>query len=179
MTRVLLGLGSNCRREYHLCAALDALAERFGPLQLSRVFESESVGCTAANYFNLVVALETDLAPGALNAWLKSLEDLHGRDRRIRREEQNLDLDLLAWGDRAGRVDGIELPRADILHNAYVLRPLAELMPQWRHPLLLRTSGELWHSWRGDQRLWPIEFHWRGRRISSPDTLDPEQRAIS
>jgi 2-amino-4-hydroxy-6-hydroxymethyldihydropteridine diphosphokinase len=178
MTFVLLGLGSNQNREYHIRAGLDALSERFGALQISRVFESEAVGCRAANYFNLVVALETDLPLGELCHWLKRLEDRYGRDRDQKRCDQNLDIDILVFGDLAGNVDGIELPRAEIVRNAFVLWPLAELVPQRLHPVLQRTYAELWRRYDRDQRLWPIEFHWQGRRVSWPDTPDPEQMAL-
>lgn len=177
MTSVLLGLGSNQNREFHISAALNALADRFGPLNVSRVFESEAVGCRAANYFNLVVALETDLTLDALFVWLKQLEDRYGRDRQHKRSDQNLDIDILLFGDRVGDFNGIRLPRPDILRNAFVLWPLAELLPQQPHPVTARPYAELWHHFDRDQRLWPIEFHWQGRRISWPDTPDTEQVA--
>jgi 2-amino-4-hydroxy-6-hydroxymethyldihydropteridine diphosphokinase len=82
------------------------------------------------------------------------------------------------FGDLAGNVDGIELPRAEIVRNAFVLWPLAELVPQRLHPVLQRTYAELWRRYDRDQRLWPIEFHWQGRRVSWPDTPDPEQMAL-
>ena len=68
MARVLLNLGSNIRRHYHLCAGLDALRERFGALSLSRVFESEAIGFRGDPFYNLAVSLHSDLSPGALAA---------------------------------------------------------------------------------------------------------------
>lgn len=176
-TSVLLGLGSNQNRAFHIDAALTALAERFGVLQVSRVFESEAVGCRADNYFNLAVALETDLALEELFVWLKRLEDRFGRDRQQRRSDQNLDIDILLYGDQVGDFGGIELPRPDILRNAFVLWPLAELIPQQRHPVVARSYAELWQAYDRDQRLWPIEFHWQGQKISWPDSTDSEQIA--
>jgi 2-amino-4-hydroxy-6-hydroxymethyldihydropteridine diphosphokinase len=44
--------------------------------------------------------------------------------------------------------------------------------------VLQRTYAELWRRYDRDQRLWPIEFHWQGRRVSWPDTPDPEQMAL-
>ena len=179
ITSVLLGLGSNQNRAFHIDAALTALAERFGVLQVSRVFESEAVGCRADNYFNLVVALETDLALEELFAWLKRLEDRYGRDRQHRRSDQNLDIDILLYGDRVGDFGGIELPRPDILRNAFVLRPLAELIPQRLHPVVARSYAELWQEYDRDQRLWPIDFHWRGEKISWSDSANADSEQVA
>jgi len=178
MTAVLLGLGSNLNRHANLGAALDALQECFGPLRISRVFESEAVGVRAENYFNLVVALDSPLPLAALSAWLKSLEDSVGRERGQRRCEQPLDIDILCFGDSVGVFDGILIPRAEILKNAFVLRPLAELVPERLHPEERVSFAELWRAYRSEQRLWPIDFEWRGRSISRPDPAVPGQSAL-
>ncbi|GGC06562.1 2-amino-4-hydroxy-6-hydroxymethyldihydropteridine pyrophosphokinase [Marinobacterium zhoushanense] len=175
MTAVLLGLGSNLNRYANICAALDALQEHFGPLQVSRVFESEAVGVRADNYFNLVVALDSPLPLAALSAWLKSLEDSVGRERGQRRCEQPLDIDILCFGDSVGFFNGIQIPRAEILKNAFVLRPLAEMVPEWLHPEEQVSFAELWRAYRSEQKLWPIAFEWDGRPISMPDTAGPDQ----
>jgi 2-amino-4-hydroxy-6-hydroxymethyldihydropteridine diphosphokinase len=56
--------------------------------------------------------------------------------------------------------DGVDIPREEIRLNAFVLRPLADLAGDCRHPVDGRTYRELWQSYRSDQKLWPIEFHW-------------------
>ncbi|MBV1790217.1 2-amino-4-hydroxy-6-hydroxymethyldihydropteridine diphosphokinase [Marinobacterium sp. D7] len=175
MTAVLLGLGSNLNRHANIRAALDALQEHFGPLRVSRVFESEAVGVRAENYFNLVVALNSPLPLRALSAWLKSLEDSVGRERGQRRCEQPLDIDILCFGDSVGFFDGIQIPRAEILKNAFVLRPLAELVPDWLHPEEQTCFADLWRAYSSEQKLWPVAFEWEGRSISSADADDPCQ----
>ncbi len=169
MTSVLLGLGSNQNRHANLSDALDALAQTFGSIRVSRVFESEAVGCTGANYFNLAVAIDTDWPLAELSIWLKSLEDSFGRIRRGKPVEQPLDIDILTFGDQVGRFDNVQLPRAEILRNAFVLWPLAELVPEVLHPVEEQTFAELWHAYDSGQKLWPIHFEWQGRAISSPD----------
>ena len=53
------------------------------------------------------------------------------------------------------------LPRGEILTNAFVLWPLAELAPALRHPVDGRPLGELWNIYdKASQRLSPIPFHW-------------------
>lgn len=168
MARVYLGLGSNIDRERHIQAALDALAEQFGELQLSSVYESESIGFSGDAFLNLVVGIDTDLAVGQLSASLKALEDLHGRRRDCPRYSgRTLDIDILTYDQCTGVLDGVTLPRGEILENAFVLWPLAELAPEERHPLSGQCYSELWRSYeRSRQVLWPISFIWRGVQLT-------------
>lgn len=163
MARVLLGVGSNLRRYTHVSLALDALQDRFGKLLISPVYESEAVGFQGDPFLNLVVSIETSISVGALSAWLKALEDVHGRDRSTGRYSgRTLDIDILAYADLVGMVDGVELPRAEVLTNAFVLRPLSNLLPKGLHPQLKRSYAELWAEYNCPQRLWPVVFKWRG-----------------
>ncbi|PAU77069.1 2-amino-4-hydroxy-6-hydroxymethyldihydropteridine diphosphokinase [Halovibrio salipaludis] len=167
MNRVYISIGSNQNTVVNVRAALDALSARFGELAISSVYESEAVGFEGENFLNLVVALNTDEPVGPLAEWLKQVEDDNGRERnRPRFSSRTLDLDVLTYGDLVGTIDGVELPRSEILSNAFVLQPLAEIAPDERHPVSGERYADLWQSYERDQRLWPIEFHWQGRRIS-------------
>lgn len=169
MARVFLSLGSNIDRYRHITAALDALDKAWGPLEISPVYESESVGFNGSHFLNLVVAINTDLGVGELGRELKNLEARNGRVRGAPKfSPRTLDVDILTFDDLTGRVDNIELPRAEILENAFVLRPLADLAPAERHPVSGKTYRELWQTYRRDQKLWPVAFRWRGELISVP-----------
>lgn len=169
MPLVSLSLGSNSNPVYVLTVALDALALHFGDLQISSVFESEPVGFTGPNFLNLVVAFDTALPLQALVTALRALEDAHGRTRTGPRfSGRTLDIDILTYGELQGVHDGIALPRAEILENAYVLWPLAQLLPEHRHPVNSQTYAQLWRDYdKGRQALWPVEFLWQGLRISN------------
>ena len=168
MPLVSLSLGSNNDSQQVLGLALDALEQRFGALQISPVFESEPVGFVGPNFLNLVVCFETALPLRELAVSLKALEDAHGRIRNAPRYSgRTLDIDILCFGALQGVHEGILLPRAEILENAYVLWPLALLLPQQRHPLNQQTYAQLWRDYdKGRQALWPVDFAWRGRLIS-------------
>ncbi|MBV0934481.1 2-amino-4-hydroxy-6-hydroxymethyldihydropteridine diphosphokinase [Marinobacterium weihaiense] len=167
MVSVYLSLGSNTERERYIRAALDALSARFGELLISSVYESEAVGFSGDNFYNLVVGIETDLGVSELSACLKGIEDDNGRDRSGPRfSGRTLDIDILTYGDLAEPVDGVQLPRDEILHNAFVLRPLAEIAPEACHPVLGTAYAALWQAYDRSQRLWPIDFDWQGRCIS-------------
>ncbi|SNY98919.1 2-amino-4-hydroxy-6-hydroxymethyldihydropteridine diphosphokinase [Halomonas sp. hl-4] len=174
MSLVTVSLGSNIEPARHIRLCLDALADTFGSLKISRVFESEPVGFKdRRNFFNLVVAFQSDWTPGELQAWAKQLEVEHGRTPDMAKySARALDIDLLTVGDMCGNVDGIALPRAEISHNAFVLQPLAELLPASCHPHCLTPYATLWAEFSlGSQRLWAIDFEWRGVWISQADPL--------
>lgn len=167
MNRVYISIGSNQNTRVNVRAALDALSARFGQLVVSSVYESEAVGFEGENFLNLVVGLDVDETLGDLVEWLKQVEDDNGRERgRPRFSSRTLDLDVLTYGNRTGTIDGVKLPRPEILRNAFVLRPLAEIVPDDIHPATGWCYADLWQAYERDQRLWPIEFQWQGQRIS-------------
>lgn len=160
MPRVYLGLGSNIDREAHIRAALRALEETFGLLLVSPVYESESVGFAGSNFYNLVVGIDTEMPVGELSALLRGIEDANGRVRSGPKfSPRTLDIDILTYGNACGEIDGVQLPRDEILKNAFVLRPLADIAPNDRHPETVRPFLEHWEAYdHGRQKLWPIDF---------------------
>lgn len=167
MSRVFLGLGSNRQAEAHLQLALDALADRYGELELSSVYESEAVGFVGRNFLNLVLGLQTSEPVGVLSCWLKDLEDRHGRRRDgVGAAHLALDVDILTYDALVGTVHGVRLPREEILRNAFVLQPLAEIAGDEVHPEDGRTYAALWQAYPNAQKLWKVPFSWQGRSIS-------------
>ncbi|WP_231758601.1 2-amino-4-hydroxy-6-hydroxymethyldihydropteridine diphosphokinase [Microbulbifer elongatus] len=162
MAIVYLSLGSNIDREKHLSAGLDALVEAFGDLKMSQVYESEAVGFDGENFYNLVAAIKTDLSVGELAVKLRNIEDANGRVRSGPKfSARTLDIDILTCDDLTGDVDGVMLPRGEILKNAFVLLPLSELAPDTEHPLERKTYQQLWEAYdQSSQKLWPVTFNW-------------------
>jgi len=177
VTRVYLSLGTNINREFHITACLDYLYQAFGSLVMSSVYESESVGFFGDPFYNMVVGIDTDLSPGELSRDLKMLEDLHGRDRQGPRfSSRTLDVDILTYSDLCGDYEGlgvsdrIKLPRDEITKNAFVLKPLAEIAPDTKHPKLAVPYSQLWAEYdRTQQKLRPVDFVWQRQSISSSD----------
>ena len=168
MPGVFLGVGSNIERERYIVAGLDALAGLFGALELSSVYDSEAIGFTGQPFLNLVVGVETELTPGQLSRQLRHIEIEHGRPPNASRfSPRQLDIDILTHGQLTGTIEGVELPRAEILENAFVLCPLAELAGTEIHPLAGQTYAALWRAYdRGSQQLAKVDFQWRGRQVS-------------
>jgi 2-amino-4-hydroxy-6-hydroxymethyldihydropteridine diphosphokinase len=165
LSRIYLGLGSNVDREQHLCAGLDALAGFVQDMHCSPVFESQPVGIKSGPFFNLVVSALTDLPLMELDRRLKFIEADNGR-YAPERVGLPLDIDVLMFDDRVGNFDGLILPRAEILKNAFVLRPLALIAPDVVHPGVGVSFGQLWREASIDQVLAPVGFQWQGRQLT-------------
>lgn len=164
---VYISIGSNIDREHNIAQALDALAAEFGALDISSVYESEAVGFDGEPFLNLVVAIRSDRPIAELSSLFKAIEAANGRRRHAPKfSPRTLDLDILTCGDRSGVIDGVELPRAEILKNAFVLLPLAEIAPDQKHPVVGQSYRQLWQQYQSDQKLWVVPFSWRGEVIS-------------
>ena len=146
-TRVLIALGSNLGdRAGFLLAGLARLGalEGFAPGRLSPVYETEPVGPAGQGpYLNAVLEGGSALEPRALLEALLAIERALGRVRDRRWGPRTLDLDLLDYGSRVLREPGLELPHPRLHERAFVLVPLADLRPDWRHPILKRSAREL------------------------------------
>lgn len=175
MSRVYLGLGSNAAREHHLQRGLDALQELGGNLQISPVFESDAVGMLGKRFYNLAVAMDSNLSLADLNAALKAIEAACGRREGKVPGCITLDIDILAFGDLTGVHAGLQLPRGEILRNAFVLWPLALLAPEVRLPGSELSYAQHWAAWQGTQQLWPVALSWRGRELTPLALLQADQ----
>ena len=160
MAKIYISLGSNIERERNTRAGIKALRERFGQLELSSVYESEAVGFEGDAFYNMVIACEVSEDVHAANRVLAEIEDAHGRDRSGPRfSSRTLDLDLLLYDDLVMDENGLKLPRDEILKNAFVLWPLAEIAPGLVHPVAGKTYAELWAGFdKSKETLSPIEY---------------------
>jgi 2-amino-4-hydroxy-6-hydroxymethyldihydropteridine diphosphokinase len=168
MAYVLVSIGSNINRYQYITASLDALQQNFGELLISPVYESESVGFDGSDFLNLVVGFNSDLSVPMLSELLRKIEQDNGRRRDGPRfSPRTLDIDILTYDDAVGDFDGIVLPRDEITKNAFVLLPLFNIVPQWRHPVNKKTYAELWQAYdQSSQKLWPVNFRWNEQIIS-------------
>ena len=138
------------------------LHEYFVQLDISSVYESEAVGFEGDNFYNLVVGLDTELDVNEVNRLMHEIEDRYGRERSGPRfSARSIDLDLLLYDDLVLTDGKLALPREEILQNAFVLWPLAEIAPDVIHPLEKTSMSNLWGEFdKSKQQLMPIEFEW-------------------
>lgn len=160
MAWVYISLGSNIDREALTRAGVSALQQCYGELLLSSVYESEAVGFDGENFYNMVIALQTDDDVHQVAQSLRQIEDEHGRDRTGPRfSSRTLDLDLLLYDDLILNEDKLQIPRDEILHRAFVLWPMAEVAGDLVHPQVNKTYAELWAGFdKNKEKLEPIEF---------------------
>ena len=160
MAKIYISLGSNIDRERNTRSGIKALRQRFGQLELSSLYESEAVGFEGDAFYNMVIGCTVSEDVHSVNRALAEIEDAHGRDRSGPRfSSRTLDLDLLLYDDLVLDQNGLVLPREEILKNAFVLWPLAEIAPALVHPDAGRTYAELWADFdKSRETLAPIKF---------------------
>jgi len=163
---ILIALGSNLFSDAYgspqdICvAAVKALEKRGVPITTrSRWFRTAPVPVSDQPWFvNGVVAVETLLQPVELLGLLHDVEAEFGRTRKIRNEARILDLDLIAYHDCI--MDGPEgpvLPHPRLHERAFVLLPLADIDPDWRHPVSGAAVADLIAALPADQQAQPID----------------------
>ncbi|MBS0200198.1 MAG: 2-amino-4-hydroxy-6-hydroxymethyldihydropteridine diphosphokinase [Proteobacteria bacterium] len=145
MGHALLSLGSNVDPLRHLRLAAEALRARFGDVRLSTIHRYPAVGFDGGDFLNAAAVIDSDLDPQALNDWLHALEDTHGRDRSGPRfGDRTLDIDIVYYDGLVMAGEGnLQLPRPEIRH-AFVLKPLAEIAPDFIDPVRCESLLALW-----------------------------------
>jgi 2-amino-4-hydroxy-6-hydroxymethyldihydropteridine diphosphokinase len=148
---ILIGLGANLPSsagppESTILAALAALESHdVHIVARSRLYVSEPVPPSDQPLFvNAVAIVTTTLTPERLLARLHEIEASFGRVRRERNEARTLDLDLLDFNALV-RDSGVApvLPHPRLDRRAFVLAPLADIAPEWHHPVSGRDAAEL------------------------------------
>lgn len=147
MARAYLNIGSNQERENNIRGAIVELKKNFQIEAVSPAYESEAVGFEGDSFYNLCVAIETELTPPQVNEVLHQIEDQHGRDRsQPKFSGRTLDIDLILYDDLIIDEGKLKLPREDILKYAFVLKPLADIAAEEIHPQLNQSYISLWQD---------------------------------
>ena len=164
MALSFIALGSNVAGRFASPAdAVEAAIQAVQAIEITLVSRSRFYRSAAwpdpadPEFVNAVIAVETSLAPDALLARLHAIEAEFGRERRQVNAPRTLDLDIV---DFAGRVsiagDSPILPHPRLADRAFVLLPLAEIAPDWRHPVIGVPIGDLIHALRDRQAAVPL-----------------------
>lgn len=139
----ILGLGANLGDpERQLVEALRRIGRVLSLDAISSVYRTEPVGFRdQPDFLNLVCAGRTALEPAPLLDALRAIEETLGRVRSHRDAPRLIDIDILAFDDRVHADSRLVIPHPRLHERAFVLAPLAEILPQWRHPALHRTAA--------------------------------------
>ena len=142
---IYLALGSNMKGDFATPQQLVAAAisnlplcgahvVKAAPLYGSAAVGPEVDGAPQADYVNTVVAVRSVTPAVGLLMRLHTLEAAFGRARRIKWGPRTLDIDILSYHGEA-HVFGAQIPHPRLGERAFVLRPLADIAPGWRHPI--------------------------------------------
>ena len=132
-----LSAGSNLGdKKANLEFALEALERAGTVLRVSSCFETEPVGYSDQPWFlNLALELETGLTPSRLLHFCLGIEDARGRARSFPNAPRTLDLDILFYGNRVIRGERLVIPHPRLAERKFVLEPLAQIAPDFIHPV--------------------------------------------
>ena len=167
---ILVALGANLPTARHgtpaegLDAALAVLAEGgIRPVAQSRWYRSAPIPPADGPWFvNGVVRVESTLSPVPLMARLLAVEAAFGRKRNVAGADRPLDLDLLDYHDQVIRREADDdgpaliLPHPRLAERAFVLAPLVEVAPKWRHPVSGASAAALLAALADEQALEPL-----------------------
>ncbi len=146
--RIYLSLGSNIQPEIHLRKALDLLRKLGNVPSSSSVWESEAVGSDGPNFLNVCILFLTDLPVERLKAEVvQPVETALGRIRtKDKFAPRTIDIDIMMVDGRPTNLERWNHP--------YVVLPMAELIPQFPHPLTHEELETAAHKFR--EQIWII-----------------------
>ena len=144
MASIFLSIGSNIEPALHFQQCAKTLKKKFNNPVWSPVYRSAAVGMDANDFLNAVVSATTDQSIESTIELLKNIELKHGRVRNANKfTSRTLDVDLLLYDDIVLNAANITLHRTEITTAAYVLKPLADLVPNKVHPVFNKTYKTL------------------------------------
>lgn len=145
--KVYLAVGSNMGdRQKYIQNGIDGL-DSIRDIRVKRVSEiirtAPYGGVEQEDFLNGALEIETLLTPGELLVQLHGIEEEADRQRTVRWGPRTLDLDILFYDDQVYEDEDLIIPHVDLQNRYFVLKPMAELAPNLRHPLLGKTIQEL------------------------------------
>jgi 2-amino-4-hydroxy-6-hydroxymethyldihydropteridine diphosphokinase len=147
LKKAYISIGSNLgNRLQNLQNSLFQLDAQVGKITaISKVYESESWGFEAADFFNACVALDTYLTPEEVLLKILSIEKMLGRERFLEKgyESRTIDIDIIYYGNEVVQTDRLNVPHPKLQDRKFVLLPLAEIAPQFYHPILKKDTRNL------------------------------------
>lgn len=147
MALAIIAIGSNLGdRLAHLREASRAISLLLTNIRVSHIYESPALTCDGSvkpPYYNAIIIGNTKQSPDDILTALMAIEQSMGRERRTKWESRTIDLDVIAVDDTCIHSPTLTLPHPHLSSRAFVLKPLVELLPTWRHPILNKTASEL------------------------------------
>jgi 2-amino-4-hydroxy-6-hydroxymethyldihydropteridine diphosphokinase len=158
--RVFVAAGSNVEPEKNLARACAEIRHTWPDAAFSRAYRNVAVGFEGPDFINLVVGFSAAQPLHSVIEKLRGIETNCGRPRYAPKwASRTMDLDVLLYGDRVEKTEDYTLPRPDLLKRPYMLGPLAEIAPEFVHPVEHKTIGVLWTAFDQDSHtMTPVEL---------------------
>ncbi len=146
---VYLALGTNLgERHANLRAAIEALSPDVKVIAESKVYETPPWGYeNQPAFLNMAVKCETNLEPESLLKRLKQFEVQLGREQSFHWGPRLIDIDVLFYDDLILKSESLIIPHPRLHERAFVLVPLADIAPDFVHPVLKKRSKNYWLAW--------------------------------
>lgn len=145
MSLAVLSLGSNIGdRAKNLNAALKELSQKARVIKTSQFYETKPYGFhLQPDFLNCAAILETSLKPEELLHELKEVEKKLGRVEVEKWHERTIDIDIIFYDSLVYNSPGLQIPHPDMQYREFVLKPIAEISPDFVHPELGKTVSVL------------------------------------
>lgn len=147
MRKVYVGLGSNLgNRKKYLVSAIDRIdsCREICVVNKSSFYETKPVGGPPQpDYVNCVIELDTETEPQSLLEEFKGIELELGRKPGTRWGPRVIDIDILLYGNKVINDSNLKIPHESMHKRIFVLEPLCEISPDFKHPVLRKTIFEL------------------------------------
>lgn len=167
METIYLGLGTNLGdRIANLRAALDGLAEELVITAVSPIYQTPPWGVIdQPDFLNLCLQAKTNLPPLELLAFVKALEVQLGREPAKRWGPRLIDIDIIFYANQLIETESLTVPHPHLAERAFVLRPLADIVPTFVHPhlgesvatLAARVGDDGIRPYLQESRLQPVD----------------------
>lgn len=146
MQTVFVSIGTNINAEANMLLVKESLNSLFDVIY-SSIYKTPAEGFEGEDFLNSVCKFDTDKNPQELRTLLKNIEKDMGRTFTQKgMSNRVIDLDLILYGDLQINRNGLELPSSDIEKYKFVLEPLAEIAPDYIHPVLKKSYKDLLES---------------------------------
>jgi 2-amino-4-hydroxy-6-hydroxymethyldihydropteridine diphosphokinase len=167
---IVIGLGANLPSQYgsprNACGAALELLEKSGIKIIARSPWYESAPVPVSDqpwYVNGVIIIDSEWPPATILKHLLGVETQMGRQRGVRNAARIIDLDLIAYGETitdTGQTsigkNGPDIPHPRMHERAFVVLPLRDLLPNWRHPASGQSVNEMASALPPDQSIRPM-----------------------
>lgn len=143
---LLLSLGSNVGdRELYLKAAVEDLSLELGPvITSSSITETIPEGVDShPAYLNWILVFMTSFEATEIHAITRKIEDRYGRTDKGLLKPRTLDIDILAIGNQMYNSETLTIPHKSLHLRKFILEPLKDFFPEWRHPTLNMVAEEM------------------------------------